>query len=247
MMGRRILILGGTADARELAELLDRETDCEIITSLAGRTSQPAEQAGTLRVGGFGGADPLAGYLAENEINLLIDATHPYAAQISANAAHASAAAGVPMFRLERPGWAPLEADVWTDVASAEEAAAALPHGARALVTVGTGGVAPFLQRLDIQVIARMIERPAEAPMPPHKIMVARPPFALEDEKLLMRTEHITHLVTKNAGGKKMAPKIAAARELRIPVVMIARPQLPEAEIARNLNHALAIMGRLLA
>ena len=90
MMGRRILILGGTADARELAELLDRETDCEVITSLAGRTSQPAEQAGTVRVGGFGGADPLAGYLKENEINLLIDATHPYAAQISANAAAAS-------------------------------------------------------------------------------------------------------------------------------------------------------------
>ncbi|MCP5080540.1 MAG: cobalt-precorrin-6A reductase [Alphaproteobacteria bacterium] len=246
-MGRRILILGGTADARELAELLDRETDCEVITSLAGRTSQPAVQTGTVRVGGFGGADPLAGYLAENEINLLIDATHPYAAQISTNATAASEAAGVPSFRLERPGWAPLEADNWINVSTVEEAVAALPNGARALVTVGTGGAAPFLQRLDIQVVARMIERPAEPPMPPHKVMVARPPFALEDELLLMRTEHITHLVTKNAGGKKMAPKIAAARALKIPVVMIARPKLPEIETARNLNHALAIMGRLLA
>ena len=246
-MGRRILILGGTADARELAELLDRETDCEVITSLAGRTSKPAEQSGTVRVGGFGGADPLAGYLTENQINLLIDATHPYAAQISTNAAAASAAAGVPSFRLERPGWAPLEADNWIDVAGNQEAAAALPSGARALVTVGTGGVAPFVERLDIQVIARVIERPAEPPRPPHKIMVARPPFALEDELLLMRTEHITHLVTKNAGGKKMAPKIAAARQLKIPVVMIARPKLPDAEVARNLNHALALMGRLLS
>lgn len=247
MMGRRVLILGGTADARQLAELLDRETDCEIITSLAGRTSQPAEQTGTVRVGGFGGADPLAEYLKENEINLLIDATHPYAAQISSNAAAASEGAGVPCFRLERPGWAPLEADNWIGVNSAAEAAAALPNGARALVTVGTGGVAPFFERLDIQVTARVIERPAEAPRPPHKVIVARPPFALEDELLLMRTEHITHLVTKNAGGEKMAPKIAAARELKIPVVMIARPKLPEVETARNLNHALAIMGRLLA
>lgn len=245
-MGRRVLILGGTGDARELAELLDRETDCEVITSLAGRTSQPVEQTGTVRVGGFGGADPLATYLAENEIDLLIDATHPYAAQISANAATASEAAGVASFRLERPGWAPLQADNWTNVATAEEAAAALPTGARALVTVGTGGTAPFFQRLDIQVIARVIERPAEMPMPPHKVMVARPPFALEDELLLMRTEHITHLVTKNAGGKKMAPKIAAARELKIPVIMLSRPELPKMETARNLNQALAIIGRVL-
>lgn len=245
-MGRRILILGGTGDARELAELLDRETDCEIITSLAGRTSEPAEQTGTVRVGGFGGADPLASYLAENEIDLLIDATHPYAAQISANAAAASEAAGVASFRLERPGWAPLEADNWTIVTSAVEAAAALPNGARALVTVGAGGLTPFVQRLDIQVTARVIERPAEMPMPPHKLMVARPPFALEDEILLMRTNHITHLVTKNSGGKKMATKIAAARELKLPVIMIARPELPEMETARNLNHALAIIGRVL-
>ena len=245
-MGRRVLILGGTEDARSLAELLDAETDCEVITSLAGRTSQPAEQAGTVRVGGFGGADPLQTYLSENEVDLLIDATHPYAAQISANAARASAGAGVPCFRLERPAWAPLDADNWIHVKSAEEAAAALPAGARALVTVGTGGLAPFLARLDIQVTARVIERPAEPPMPPHRIMVARPPFALEDELLLMRTEHITHLVSKNSGGKKMAPKIAAARELKIPVVMIDRPRLAEIETARNLNHALAIMGRLL-
>lgn len=246
-MGRRVLILGGTEDARSLAELLDAETDCEVITSLAGRTSQPAEQAGTVRVGGFGGADPLQSYLSENEVDLVIDATHPYAAQISANAARASVGAGVPLFRLERPAWAPLDADTWIHVKTAEEAAAALPAGARALVTVGTGGLAPFLERLDIQVTARVIERPAEPPMPPHRVMVARPPFALEDELLLMRTEHITHLVSKNAGGKKMAPKIAAARELKIPVVMIDRPRLPEIETARNLNHALAIMGRLLA
>ncbi len=247
MMGRRILILGGTEDARQLAELLDRETDCEVITSLAGRTSQPAEQSGTVRVGGFGGADPLRDYLSENEVDLLIDATHPYAVQISTNAASASAGAGVPCFRLERPAWAPLDADNWIHVKTAEEAAVALPAGTRALVTLGTGGLAPFLDRLDIQVTGRVIERPAEPPMPPHKIMVARPPFALEDELLLMRTEHITHLVSKNSGGKKMAPKIAAARELKIPVVMVDRPKLPEIETARNLNHALAIMGRLLA
>ena len=167
MMGRRVLILGGTEDARQLAEVLYRETDCDVITSLAGRTSKPAEQAGTVRVGGFGGADPLRDYLSENEVDLLIDATHPYAAQISANAARASAGAGVPCFRLERPAWAPLEADKWIEVKSAEEAAAALPNGAKALVTLGTGGLPPFVQRLDIQVIARVIERPAEQPMPP--------------------------------------------------------------------------------
>ncbi len=245
-MNRKILILGGTADARELADAFSAYPDLHVTTSLAGRTTDPLTPAVHVRTGGFGGPSGLAAYLAEHEISLLIDATHSYAAQMSANAAKASAVAGVPCFRLERPPWIPNESDSWTSAHSPEAAAKALPAGARALVTVGRLHIEPFLARLDITVLARMIERPSGKPRAPHRIMLARPPFALEDEILLMRTEHISHLVTKNAGGNITAPKLDAARETGVEIVMIERPSLPELETARSVEQAMALASRFL-
>lgn len=245
-MRKNILILGGTADARELADALSADPNLSVTTSLAGRTSKPAMPRGNVRSGGFGGPSGLAAHLTDKSVDLLIDATHPYAAQMSENAAKASAVAAVPCFRLERPAWVPKEAENWIQAQDHKAAAKALPRGARALVTIGRQFIAPFISRLDITVLARMIERPESKPRAPHRIMLARPPFRLDDELLLLRTEHITHLVTKNAGGELLAPKIEAARQLGIEIVMIDRPKLPELEIARSVEQALALTGRML-
>ncbi len=244
-MPEKILILGGTSDARRLADILEAEANFDVTTSLAGRTEAPLTPAGNVRMGGFGGPSALAAYLAVNEFTLAIDATHPYAAQISENMAKACAVSGVRCFRLERPGWYPQVGDQWITANSPEEAAALIPKGSNVLLTIGRQEIAPFVDRLDIYVLARMIERPDKPPLAPHRIMQARPPFAFEDEELLMRTEHISHLVTKNSGGTMMAPKIEAARSLRLPVVMIERPELPEMETARNVEQALAVIGRM--
>lgn len=246
-MVKKILILGGTADARELAEALAADPGLDVTTSLAGRTSAPAMPSGTVRSGGFGGASGLAAHLVDQDISLLIDATHAYAARMSTNAAQASAVAAVPCFRLERPPWLAREGDDWISAASPEAAAAVLPAKARALVTIGRQQIGPFLARLDITVLARMIEGLDSKPLAPHRIMLARPPFALEDEVLLMRTEHITHLVTKNAGGEITSPKLEAARTTGVQIVMIERPDLPDLETARSVEQAIAIAGRMLA
>ena len=245
-MRRNILILGGTSDARELADALSADPELRVTTSLAGRTAKPAMPSGNVRTGGFGGPSGLAAYLTDKGVDLLIDATHPYAAQMSHNASKASAVAAVPCFRVERPAWVAKDSESWIRAKDHVAAAAALPAGARALVTIGRQQIEPFLSRLDITVLARMIERPEDKPLAPHRIMLARPPFALEDEILLLRTEHMSHLVTKNAGGEITAPKLEAARQLGVEIVMIDRPDLPELETARSVEQALALAGRML-
>ncbi len=214
----RILILGGTRDAVELAGLLVA-AGYDVVTSLAGVTTNPVVPPGRLRVGGFGGAEGLRRYVAEEGIAAVIDATHPFAAQISRHAAEAQ----VPVLRLERRAWE-LEPN-WTLVRSADEAAAALPAGARALVTIGRKEVEVFFARSDISGVARMIE-PVSAPA--HwNVLLERPPFTVEAERQLMAREAISHLVSKNAGGAQTFAKIVAAREINLPVIMVERPVKP--------------------
>lgn len=218
MPPRRILILGGTGDAVALAELLVA-AGYDVVTSLAGVTADPVRPAGLLRTGGFGGADGLRRYVAEEGIATVIDATHPFAAQMSRHAA----AVPVPVLRLEREAWA-VEAN-WRVVANTAEAVAALPAGARALVTIGRKEVSAFFARPDISGVMRMIEPVA---VPGHwKLVVQRPPFTVAAEQLLMEREGITHLVSKNAGGLATFAKIVAAREKNLPVIMVARPAKP--------------------
>lgn len=227
-----MLILGGTGDARRLASLATT-AGFDVISSLAGRTSNPDLPEGEVRVGGFGRADGLAAYLRSEGVELLVDATHPFADQISANAAAAAAAAGVPRLLLQRPRWEETPGDRWVRVGSVDAAAAALPRLARRVfLTIGRQELAAFAHLEHLWFLYRMIEAPGvETPRPPGELLLDRGPFSDDGERALMRAHRIEALVTRNSGGKETYPKIAAARALGLPVVMIDRPRLPASDI----------------
>jgi precorrin-6A/cobalt-precorrin-6A reductase len=229
---KRLLILGGTGEASELADRLSPFSDLEVIISLAGRTHQPASQSGRIHIGGFGGATGLATYLKEQQIDLLIDATHPFAAQISWHAAHAAGAVGIPRLILNRPAWPKMSADFWIEVDSIEAAAIALPIAAqRVFLSIGRTHLSAFVDLKDIWYLMRSIEPPAPTvPLPPGKVILDRGPFSLAQEKQLLQQYQIDAIVSKNSGGDATYSKIIAARELGIPVVMVQRPTLPSGE-----------------
>lgn len=236
----RILILGGTAEARALAGALV-EAGHAVTSSLAGRTSEPLLPAGAVRIGGFGGAAGLAAYLREQGFHQLVDATHPYAATISANAVAAARESGVPLLRLLRPGWAP--GATWKLVADAAAAARALPAGARVLLTTGHADLGTYLARTDCRFFARVIEPPT-APLPTHaELIVSRPPYGIEAERALLARHRITHLVSKNSGGAAGAAKLAAAAERGVKIVMLARPRYAPAREVASVAAALAALA----
>ena len=243
----RILILGGTGEARLLADFLAKDARFSPLTSLAGATRMPRKITGEIRVGGFGGVAGLAGFLRDNNIALMVDATHPFAARISANATKASNRTGVPCLRLERPPWKIRDGDNWIAVADITEAVKAIPAHAHVLLTVGRRDVEEFFIREDIHVVARMIETP-EMPVPGHvELLLARPPFTLAEEKALIEDKRISIVVAKNSGGADTVAKIEAAREFGLPVIMIARPQLPAIPSAANVEDMLALITRHMA
>lgn len=241
MAERRLLILGGTGEARALAERAARLPGLEVVTSLAGRTRAPALPKGRFRTGGFGGADGLAAYLEEAAIDLVIDATHPFAARISRHAAEASARIGRPHLMLVRPPWPRESQDRWIEVADLKSAAAALGGLARRVfLTVGRQELGNFARLRDCRFVVRLIEPPAvPLPLADAELIIARGPFALEDERRLMTTHRIEALVSKNSGGDATYAKIAAARALGLPVVMVSRPPLPEAPRVTDVDGAL--------
>jgi precorrin-6A/cobalt-precorrin-6A reductase len=200
----------------------------DVVTSLAGVTENPVLPEGEIRVGGFGGEDGLFDYLKAEGFAALADATHPFAAQISRHGFNAAERAGIPYLRLERAAWTPLPADNWICVPDREAAVAALPNGARIMLTIGRKELAVFLAREDLSGVARMIEKPPFELSPSWALVLARPPFSVEAERELLAFHKITHLVTKNAGGKLTVAKLVAARALRLPVVMIERPEKPK-------------------
>ena len=235
----KILILGGTSEARELAERLVA-LGHRVTTSLAGRTQHPALPAGDLRVGKFGGIPGLVGYLRAVGIERLVDATHPYAGLISINAVAASQQSGVPLVRFMRPAWVEPAGAGWKQVENVEAAAAALPSGATTLVTTGHDELETLLARDDCRFVVRVIEEP-EIAMPRHaRLILSRPPYGIEDEMALFRREGITHLVTKNSGAAATAAKLEAAREVGAQVVMIARPVYGPAREVGNVDEAVA-------
>ncbi|MGV8936875.1 MAG: cobalt-precorrin-6A reductase [Allorhizobium sp.] len=224
-MRPKILILGGTAQAAAEAARLTVKGDCDVITSLAGRTSKPAALGGAVRVGGFGGIDGLAQYLGDNRITQVIDATHPFATRISANAVAACAAAGVPLEILSRPQWLRQEDDDWREVASLEQAAASLPAGARAFLALGRQHLGAFEHRQDCHFVVRMIDPPARPLAFADCDLILGPPTAdPQAEAALFAAHAVTHLVCRNSGGEASYGKIVGARQLRLPVLMIARP-----------------------
>jgi precorrin-6A/cobalt-precorrin-6A reductase len=226
----RILILGGTTEAAALAERLVADGRSDVVSSLVGATRRRRRLAGELRVGGFGGAGGLAAYLTAAEIGRVVDATHPFAATISAHAAMACARSGLPLLRLQRPAWRPRPGDRWIEVRDATAAAAALPGLAdRVFLTIGGKEIAAFAGRPETWFLVRLIEAPAAPPpLPAHQLLLARGPFEVAEEGALLRRHAIGALVAKNSGGSATYAKIAAAREAALPVVMIARPGSPE-------------------
>ncbi|MFG3120848.1 cobalt-precorrin-6A reductase [Streptomyces sp. NPDC048201] len=224
-MPAHVLILGGTTEARLLATALASRPGLRVTTSLAGRVRRPGAIDGEVRVGGFGGAAGLADWLRAHRVTALVDATHPFAERITANAAQAARSAGVPHAVLRRPGW-DLDDD-WYPVASLAEAANAVPRlGRRVLLSTGRLGLAAFAGLTDTQFVVRSVE-PPEPPLPPHcEVVLAKGPFSLADELDLLRRHRIDVLVTKDSGGAATAPKLAAARSLSLPVVVVRRPEL---------------------
>ncbi|MFQ5775635.1 MAG: cobalt-precorrin-6A reductase [Kiloniellaceae bacterium] len=238
----RILILGGTGEAAALAMRLARHPDLAVITSLAGRTRAPPALPGEVRRGGFGGPAGLARFLRERAIELVVDATHPFAAAISDNAAEACRAAGVPRLMLARPAWRPQPNDRWIRVADPEAAAAALPElGRRVFLSTGRRDLEAFSALPGIWFLVRLIDEPdSPLPLDDYTLVLGRGPFPTEQEIALMQEHGIAVLVSKNSGGLATYGKIEAARRLGLPVVMIERPDLPESERVRSVDEAAA-------
>jgi precorrin-6A/cobalt-precorrin-6A reductase len=245
----RILILGGTLEARRLAERLRGRADMAITLSLAGRTATPAAQPVPVRVGGFGGAEGLAAYLRAERVAALIDATHPYAATISQNAARAAATAGVRLLALRRPAWQPAAGDRWTEVADVPSAVRALGSKPRhVFLALGRKELAPFASAPQHHYLVRSVDPVEPSLGVPHaSYLVARGPFAETAERELLLSRGIDAIVSKNSGGDATYGKIAAARALGIEVVMLRRPQLPAVPNVASVEEAAAWLGHALA
>jgi precorrin-6A/cobalt-precorrin-6A reductase len=240
---KHLLILGGTAEAATLATaaLAGFADRLDVTTSLAGRTEHPAPLSGRVRLGGFGGAEGLTRYLAAEAIDLVIDATHPFAAQISALAAAACTAAGVPRLVLLRPPWERHPLDRWIEVGDFEAAAAALPElGRRVWLTVGRRELAAFTSLRDHYFLVRLVDPPEEAlPLEFCDVLLGRGPFNLAEERLILARHRIEVVVAKASGGSATEAKLVAARERDLPVVMVRRPPPPPGESAESVAEAL--------
>ena len=245
---RRVLVLGGTGEARRLVEPLAGLPDVRPVTSLAGRTRHPVAPAGQLRSGGFGGAEGLALYLRSEKIAAVIDATHPFATRITANAVRACRKTGMPYLRLDRPRWPVEPGDRWLPVADALAAAETLRGlAARVFLTTGHGDLGAFAGLVDIWFLVRLVEDPVEPlPLRRCRLLVARGPFLAEDEERTMSAHGVEALVTKQSGGGETYGKIVAARRLGLPVVMIERPPVPDCERVETVEAALAWLSRTL-
>jgi len=234
-----VLVLGGTADARALAGALDG-AGAAVVTSLAGRVSAPRLPAGEVRIGGFGGADGLARWLIERRIAAVVDATHPFAAHMAASAHRGCELAGVPLLRLERPGWQERAGDRWLRVPDVEAAAAAIAPGATVLLALGRQRLAPFAARDDAWFLVRSVEPPAP-PLPRrHEVVVDRGPFSLDGERALLDRHRIDLVVARDSGGSATSAKLDAARERGLPVIMVDRPRRPDVPAVRDVAQAAA-------
>ncbi len=245
---KRVLILGGTTEARLLAERLAGHADLNLTLSLAGRTASPARQPVRVRSGGFGGAAGLAAYLASERIDALIDATHPYASVISANALAASRQAGVPLLVLRRPPWIATADDRWTEVEDVREAVRALGEmPRRVFVALGRNDLAPFNEAPQHFYLIRSVD-PVNPPLPlPHVAYVTgRGPFSEADDRALMTAHRIEIVVAKNSGGAATYGKIAAARALHIGVIVLRRPPPAAALAVETVEDALGWLDHAL-
>ena len=242
-MSKRLLILGGTGAAAALAtRAIDEFGEMlSVISSLAGRVSKPRPLPGQVRVGGFGGSDGLARYISTEKIDLLIDATHPFATTISANAQAACLQTGTRRLILERPSWPSLPDGNVITVDNFDAAAQAVSNlGGRVFLSFGHRGLEAFAALSGLSFVVRVIE-PPKTPLPISgaTVITGRPPFSLADEKALLKNQAIDIVVSKNSGGASVPAKITAAMEAGLPIVMIARPPTESGEAAGTLDDAL--------
>ena len=248
-MLQRVLILGGTTESRQLAaQLTVSRSKLDIVLSLAGRTRDPVPYPVPLRIGGFGGPRGLADYLREREISLLIDATHPFATQMSRHAAIAAAEAKVPFFALCRPAWQQIEGDRWTHVDSVAEAVAKLgKKPRRVFVTLGRQEVAPLGTAPHHSYLVRSVD-PVDPPLdlPDARYILDRGPFAIAAERTLLSEAKIDAVLAKNSGGDATYAKIAAARDLGIEVVLVRRPAANGVETVASVPEAVQLAAHRL-
>ena len=234
-MRRRVLILGGTGEAVGLARLLEPRKEFDAVTSLAGRTRRPAAIPGHVRTGGFGGVAGLVAYLETEGVDAVVDATHPYAATISRHAAQACDALRIPRIQLWRPAWSPVDGDRWTRVATAGEASEAVADARVSddgcvFLSTGARDVQVFSHLRTIKFLVRLVDIPrTPLPFARSELIAGRGPFVVAEERKLFLDYGVELLVSKNSGGAATYPKLVAARELRLPVIMIDRPDpVPE-------------------
>ncbi|MEH3037630.1 MAG: cobalt-precorrin-6A reductase [Sphingomonas adhaesiva] len=241
-----VLILGGTTEASALAAAL-AEAGVEATLSYAGRVATPKPQPVAVRVGGFGGVEGLVAWLRAAKVTHLVDATHPFAAQMSAHAVAAAMAAGVPHVAFTRPGWVAEAGDRWTRAADIPAAVAALTGAPRrVMLALGRMHVDAFAAQPQHHYLLRFVDPPrAAVALPAHDLIVDRGPFTVDGDIALMRAHRSDLLVCKNAGGLGAQAKLVAARTLGVPVLMIDRPPVPErielhdvAAVLRWLGHA---------
>ncbi|WP_185090896.1 cobalt-precorrin-6A reductase [Gordonia oryzae] len=222
-----VLVLGGTAEARGLAADLHHD-GIEVVSSLAGRVAQPRLPVGAVRIGGFGGVDGMSAWLHDNHVRAVVDATHPFAATITAHAVTACAATGTPLLRLRRAPWVARPGDHWTQVPDIRGAATALTgHDGRILLTTGRQDADAFAGITDAWFLIRVVDAPTGRLPAQHTIVRSRGPYHLDAERQLLQENRIDTLVTKNSGGELTYPKLDAAAQLGIRVIMVDRPTEP--------------------
>lgn len=239
----RALILGGIADASLLATEIAR-AGIDAVYSYGGRTRAPADQPLPTRIGGFGGVAGLADYIRREGITHVIDATHPFAAEMSRNAVEACAQTGTPLIALERAPWTRAPDDKWIEVGDVAVAAAALPEApARVFLGIGRQHIAPFAARPQHAYTLRFVD-PPEAPLPfAADVIVSRGPFTLDGELEMLRSRGIAWIVARNSGGDGARAKVDAARILGLPVIMISRPNLPERLRVESVTEVMQWLG----
>ncbi|UWR85216.1 cobalt-precorrin-6A reductase [Phaeobacter inhibens] len=237
----RILLLGGTTEASTLAKTLT-EAGADAVFSYAGRTAKPVSQPLPTRVGGFGGVEGLSEYLKAESITHVVDATHPFAAQMSTNAVHACEATDVKLCAFERPAWQAGEGDAWVHAGTIDEAVNALPDAAaRVFLAIGKQNLVQFAAKPQHHYLLRLVDEPdAPLPLPHTTVEIARGPFDVAGDTALMQRHGTTHVVAKNAGGAGAAAKLIAARTLGLPVIMIGRPDVPARPIKGSVAEVMA-------
>ena len=244
----RILILGGTVEARQLADaVVGRYGDAaDPISALAGRLERRPQLSGRMRVGGFGGIAGMVTYLRDERIDLLVDATHPFASIVSRHAEEAAEQANVPRLTLVRPPWRAGDGDDWREVDDMATAATLLPSlGSRFFLTTGVGGLAAYAAVADAWFLVRLMEAAKTSlPLPRHATVLGKPPYVAGEERRLMTEYGIEAVVSKNSGGAAPEAKVVAARDLGLPVVMVRRPNPPRGERVETVAAALGWLER---